>query len=71
MTGLRTLSCTNNQLTELGLSAVTGLGSLACTNNQFTELDIRPILSVGYVRCSDKVNVKKFPKQRYNHKPYA
>lgn len=37
------LSCDDNLLTSLDLSAACQLFTLSCSNNQLTELDIRPL----------------------------
>ena len=50
--GLETLHCSNNQLTELDLSALTNLMELNCSNNQLTELDLSALTNLKLLYCS-------------------
>ena len=51
--GLETLHCSNNQLTELDLSALTNLMELNCSNNQLTELDLSALTNLKLLYCSN------------------
>ena len=50
-TGLTTLYCDNNQLTELDVSANTALTSLLCYSNQLTELDVKANTALMDLEC--------------------
>ena len=51
-TGLTTLDCDNNQLTELDVSANTALTSLHCDDNQLTSLDVSANTKLRQLYCS-------------------
>ena len=50
-TGLTTLYCDNNQLTELDVSANTALTSLDCYDNQLTSLDVSANTALKFLSC--------------------
>ena len=50
-TGLTTLKCGNNQLTELNLSGLTQLTTLQCQMNQLTTLDVSGLTKLTTLWC--------------------
>lgn len=52
-TGLTTLGCTNNQLTELNLNGLTQLTTLRCNMNQLTTLDVSQLTNLTELWCQD------------------
>ena len=52
-TGLTTLKCTNNQLTELNLNGLTQLTVLRCNMNQLTTLDVSQLTNLTELWCFD------------------
>lgn len=50
-TGLTTLKCANNQLTELNLSGLTKLTTLWCQMNQLTTLDVSGLTQLTTLWC--------------------
>lgn len=52
-TGLTTLQCANNQLTELNLSGLTKLTTLWCQMNQLTTLDVSQLTNLTVLWCFD------------------
>jgi hypothetical protein len=48
---LQSLSCQQNQLTELNLSTLTALKLLVCYNNQLTSLDLSNNLNLTFLDC--------------------
>ena len=52
-TGLTTLKCANNQLTELNLSGLTKLTTLWCQLNQLTTLDVSGLTQLTELWCFD------------------
>lgn len=52
-TGLTTLRCTNNQLTELNLNGLTQLTTLRCNMNQLTTLDVSQLTNLTELWCND------------------
>ena len=50
-TGLTTLKCANNQLTELNLSGLTQLTTLWCQMNQLTTLDVSGLTQLTELWC--------------------
>lgn len=50
-TGLTTLKCVNNQLTELNLSGLTKLTTLWCNMNQLTTLDVSQLTNLTELWC--------------------
>lgn len=52
-TGLTTLGCTNNQLTELNLNGLTQLTTLRCNMNQLTTLDVSQLTNLTELWCND------------------
>lgn len=50
-TGLTTLGCTNNKLTELNLSGLTQLTVLRCNMNQLTTLDVSGLTQLTELWC--------------------
>ena len=52
-TGLTTLKCVNNQLTELNLSGLTRLTTLWCNMNQLTTLDVSQLTNLTELWCQD------------------
>lgn len=50
-TGLITLSCLNNQLTELNLSGLTSLTTLVCFNNKLTSLNLDGLTGLECLDC--------------------
>lgn len=50
-TGLTTLQCANNQLTELNLSGLTKLTTLWCQMNQLTTLDVSGLTQLTELWC--------------------
>ena len=50
-TGLTTLKCNNNQLTELNLSGLTQLTTLWCHRNQLTTLDVSGLTQLTELWC--------------------
>ncbi len=50
-TGLTTLKCANNQLTELNLSGLTKLTTLWCHLNQLTTLDVSQLTNLTELWC--------------------
>ena len=51
-TGLQTLDCSRNSLTELDVSALTSLTSLDCSFNSLTELDVSALTNLTSMDCS-------------------
>ncbi|MBU3837748.1 MAG: hypothetical protein H9777_05435 [Candidatus Phocaeicola faecigallinarum] len=52
-TGLTTLKCVNNQLTELNLNGLTQLTTLRCNANQLTTLDVSQLTLLRELWCND------------------
>lgn len=52
-TGLTTLKCVNNQLTELNLNGLTRLTTLRCNANQLTTLDVSQLTNLTELWCFD------------------
>ena len=52
-TGLQTLDCSRNSLTELDVSALTKLDSLSCYENALTKLNVSGQTNLTYLDCSD------------------
>lgn len=52
-TGLTTLKCDRNKLTELNISGLTKLTYLDCWTNQLTELDLSGLTKLTYLDCSE------------------
>ena len=52
-TGLTTLKCVNNQLTELNLNGLTRLTTLRCNMNQLTTLDVSQLTLLRDLWCQD------------------
>ena len=52
-TGLTTLKCVNNQLTELNLNGLTRLTVLRCNKNQLTTLDVSQLTNLTELWCFD------------------
>lgn len=52
-TGLHTLRCSNNQLTELNLNGLTQLTTLRCNMNQLTTLDVSQLTNLTELWCHD------------------
>ena len=50
-TGLQTLDCSRNLLTELDVSALTKLDSLSCAYNQLTTLDVSALTNLTSLDC--------------------
>ena len=50
-TGLHTLRCLDNQLTELNLSGLTSLTKLVCFNNKLTSLNLDGLTGLEYLDC--------------------
>lgn len=50
-TGLTTLKCVNNQLTELNLNGLTRLTTLRCNMNQLTTLDVSQLTNLEDLWC--------------------
>lgn len=50
-TGLHTLRCLDNQLTELNLSGLTSLTKLVCYNNKLTSLNLDGLTGLEYLDC--------------------
>lgn len=50
-TGLITLTCLNNQLTELNLSGLTSLTTLVCFNNKLTSLNLDGLTGLECLDC--------------------
>ena len=57
-TGLQTLNCSRNSLTELDVSALTNLTSLSCYLNELTELDVSKLTGLTDLDCSDNALTK-------------
>ena len=51
-TGLQTLDCSRNSLTELDVSALTKLDSLSCSFNSLTTLDVSALTNLTSLDCS-------------------
>lgn len=52
-THLKRLDCSDNQLTELDLSANQELSSLNCSNNQLTSLNLQNCQALGWLECNN------------------
>ena len=52
-TGLTTLKCVNNQLTELNLNGLTQLTTLRCNANQLTTLDVSQLTLLRELWCQN------------------
>lgn len=52
-TGLTTLKCVNNQLTELNLNGLTQLTTLRCNVNQLTTLDVSQLTLLRELWCQN------------------
>lgn len=52
-TGLTTLKCVNNQLTELNLNGLTQLTTLRCNMNRLTTLDVSQLTNLTELWCQD------------------
>ena len=50
-TGLQTLDCSRNLLTELDVSALTKLDSLSCADNQLTALNVSGLTNLTSLDC--------------------
>ena len=50
-TGLQTLNCSGNSLTELDVSALTNLTSLDCSENALTTLDVSKLTNLTSLDC--------------------
>ena len=50
-TGLQTLNCSGNLLTELDVSALTNLTSLDCSENALTTLDVSALTNLTSLNC--------------------
>ena len=50
-TGLQTLDCRGNLLTELDVSALTNLTSLVCSDNQLTKLNVSGLTNLTFLDC--------------------
>ena len=50
-TGLQTLNCSRNSLTELDVSALTNLTSLDCSENALTTLDVSKLTNLTSLDC--------------------
>ena len=50
-TGLQTLNCSGNSLTELDVSALTNLTSLDCSENALTTLDVSALTNLTSLNC--------------------
>ena len=50
-TGLQTLNCSGNSLTELDVSALTNLTSLDCSENALTTLDVSALTNLTSLDC--------------------
>ena len=50
-TQLKTLECTNNQLTSLNLSGLSNLVRLSCGSNPLTSLNLSGLTSLTYLTC--------------------
>ncbi|WP_264521468.1 leucine-rich repeat domain-containing protein [Flavobacterium sp. N1994] len=50
---LQVLTCINDNLTNLNVSALTNLRRLNCTNNQIPSLNVSGLTNLQYVDCSD------------------
>ena len=51
-TGLQTLDCSRNSLTELDVSALTNLTSLDCSFNSLTKLDVSKLTGLKKLDCA-------------------
>ena len=51
-TGLQTLNCSRNSLTELDVSALTKLDSLSCSENALTKLNVSGLTNLTYLDCT-------------------
>lgn len=51
-TGLQTLDCSGNSLTELDVSALTNLTSLNCYRNELTKLDVSKLTGLTKLDCA-------------------
>ena len=51
-TGLQTLNCSRNSLTELDVSALTNLTSLDCSFNSLTKLDVSKLTGLKKLDCA-------------------
>ena len=51
-TGLQTLNCSGNSLTELDVSALTKLDSLSCSENALTKLNVSRQTNLTYLDCT-------------------
>ena len=51
-TGLQTLDCSRNLLTELDVSALTKLDSLSCSENALTKLNVSGLTNLTYLDCT-------------------
>ena len=52
-TALRTLNCSDNELTELDISGNTALDTLDCSYNELTALDVSKNTALTYLSCDD------------------
>ena len=50
-TGLQTLDCSRNLLTELDVSALTNLTSLDCSDNALTKLNVSGLTNLTFLDC--------------------
>ena len=57
-TGLQTLDCSRNSLTELDVSALTNLTYLNCSLNSLTELDVSGLTNLTSLDCSENALTK-------------
>ena len=57
-TGLQTLNCSRNSLTELDVSALTNLTYLNCSLNSLTELDVSGLTNLTSLDCSENALTK-------------
>ena len=57
-TGLQTLDCSRNSLTELDVSALTNLTSLDCSFNSLMELDVSALTKLDSLSCYENALTK-------------
>jgi Leucine-rich repeat (LRR) protein len=51
-TNLRTLECSNNNLTSLDLTGLPNISTLKCSNNQLTNLNLTGLTTLSYLQFS-------------------
>ncbi|GAB3717667.1 DUF7619 domain-containing protein [Flavobacterium koreense] len=54
-TGLKTLICNNNQISNLGLSVFSNLQVLRCHNNQISNLDVSGLSNLQQLKCNNNL----------------